>query len=83
MNTVSSIPVSAFDLVQLAVRRYSRRSHRLAAGVPCACGEQVNLEKAQFTKDEISAARAAYKPIAKRGSILYFAVSGLAALVSM
>jgi dynein heavy chain, axonemal len=48
-----------------------------------SCNAQVNLEKAQFTKDEIGAARAAYKPVAKRGSILYFAVSGLSALVSM
>ena len=44
---------------------------------------KLKLEKAAFTKDEIGEARAVYKPVAKRGSILYFAASGLSAIMSM
>ncbi|CAM9109021.1 unnamed protein product [Choristocarpus tenellus] len=44
---------------------------------------KVELEKAAFTKEEIGDARAVYKPVAKRGSILYFAEAGLAAIMSM
>lgn len=41
------------------------------------------LEEATQTKDEISKARSAYTPVAKRGSILYFALAGLAIIDSM
>lgn len=41
------------------------------------------LEEATLTKDEISKARSAYTPVAKRGSILYFALAGLAIIDSM
>ena len=41
------------------------------------------LEQSKFTKDEISKTRLQYTPVAKRGSILYFAESGLAAINSM
>jgi len=41
------------------------------------------LELAKVTKENISEARAAYKPTAKRGSILYFAEAGLATISSM
>ena len=41
------------------------------------------LEEATHTKDEISRARSAYTVVAKRGSILYFALAGLAAINSM
>ncbi|CAM9103575.1 unnamed protein product [Discosporangium mesarthrocarpum] len=44
---------------------------------------KMKLDKAAFTKEEISEARAVYKPVAKRGSILYFAESGLATIMSM
>ena len=44
---------------------------------------KLKLEKAAFTKEEIGEARAVYKPVAKRGSILYFAESGLSAIMSM
>lgn len=44
---------------------------------------KIKLEKAAFTKEEIGEARAVYKPVAKRGSILYFAESGLSAIMSM
>ena len=41
------------------------------------------LEEAKKTKEDISVARAVYKPVAKRGSILYFAEAGLAIINSM
>ena len=41
------------------------------------------LEEASHTKEEISKARAAYTSVAKRGSILYFALAGLAIINSM
>ncbi len=41
------------------------------------------LEEASLTKVEISRARSAYTPVAKRGSILYFALAGLALIDSM
>ena len=41
------------------------------------------LEQSTFTKDEISKARAAYTPTAKRGSILYFVMAGLSTIMSM
>jgi dynein heavy chain len=44
---------------------------------------QGKLQQAQETKEEISIARSAYKPVAKRGSILYFAEAGLATINSM
>ncbi|CAM9101409.1 unnamed protein product [Chrysoparadoxa australica] len=44
---------------------------------------KVKLEKAGFTKDEISEARAVYVPVAKRGSILYFAMAGMSSIMSM
>ncbi|GMH67856.1 hypothetical protein TrLO_g3024 [Triparma laevis f. longispina] len=44
---------------------------------------QGKLEEAQFTKNEINKARDAYKPVSKRGSILYFAASGLSMINSM
>jgi dynein heavy chain len=36
-----------------------------------------------LTKEEIGIARSAYKPVAKRGSILYFAEAGLSVINSM
>lgn len=44
---------------------------------------QKKLEEAKFTKEEISKARSVYTPVAKRGSILYFAEAGLANVMSM
>lgn len=44
---------------------------------------QNKLAIAKQTKDDISIARFAYKPVAKRGSILYFAEAGLATINSM
>ena len=44
---------------------------------------QGKLEQATFTKDEISKARAQYMPVAKRGSIMYFAEAGLATVMRM
>lgn len=44
---------------------------------------QGKLQQAEQTKDDISEARSVYKPVAKRGSILYFAESGLATINSM
>ncbi|RYH28883.1 hypothetical protein EON65_10520, partial [archaeon] len=44
---------------------------------------QGKLQLAEQTKDEISTARSVYKPVAKRGSILYFAEAGLAMINSM
>lgn len=44
---------------------------------------QGKLEEAQFTKTEIDKARNVYKPAASRGSILYFAASGLSTINSM
>ncbi|GMI47335.1 hypothetical protein TrCOL_g3071 [Triparma columacea] len=44
---------------------------------------QGKLEESQFTKDEINKNRDIYKPAAKRGSILYFAASGLSLINSM
>jgi len=44
---------------------------------------QGKLEEAQFTKTEIDKARNVYKPAAARGSILYFAASGLSMVNSM
>ena len=41
------------------------------------------LDLAKVTKEHISEARSAYKPTAKRGSILYFAEAGLATISSM
>jgi dynein heavy chain len=43
----------------------------------------LKLDEAKKTKIEIGDARSAYKPVAKRGSILYFAESGLAVINSM
>jgi dynein heavy chain len=43
----------------------------------------LKLSYAEVTKGEISTARAVYKPVAKRGSILYFAEAGLATINSM
>ena len=44
---------------------------------------QGKLQLAESTKADISTARAVYKPVAKRGSILYFAEAGLATISSM
>lgn len=44
---------------------------------------QGKLQMAQTTKENIGTARAVYKPVAKRGSILYFAEAGLATISSM
>ena len=44
---------------------------------------QGKMELAGKTKDEIGVARAVYKPVAKRGSILYFAEAGLVTINSM
>jgi dynein heavy chain, axonemal len=44
---------------------------------------QGKLQLAENTKAEISIARAVYKPVAKRGSILYFAEAGLVTINSM
>jgi dynein heavy chain, axonemal len=44
---------------------------------------QGKLQMAEQTKIEISSARAVYKPVARRGSILYFAEAGLASINSM
>jgi dynein heavy chain len=41
------------------------------------------LQQAEATKADISVARAVYNPVAKRGSILYFAEAGLATISSM
>ena len=41
------------------------------------------MEVATKTKEEISIARSAYQPVAKRGSILYFAEAGLATINTM
>ena len=41
------------------------------------------LEQAEFTKDEIDKSRLAYKPVAKRGSILYFAMADLSTIMSI
>lgn len=41
------------------------------------------LQLAEQTKGDISVARSVYKPVAKRGSILYFAEAGLATINSM
>ena len=41
------------------------------------------MQMANITKDEIGLARSAYQPVAKRGSILYFAEAGLATINSM
>lgn len=41
------------------------------------------MAQALTTKDDISSARSAYQPVAKRGSILYFAEAGLATINSM
>lgn len=44
---------------------------------------QNKLVMAESTKEEISLARSVYKPVAKRGSILYFAEASLATINSM
>jgi dynein heavy chain len=44
---------------------------------------QGKMQQASITKDEIGVARSAYQPVAKRGSILYFAEAGLATINSM
>ena len=44
---------------------------------------QGKLQQAALTKEEIGVARSAYKPVAKRGSILYFAEAGLSVINSM
>ena len=44
---------------------------------------QGKLQLAEQTKTEISVARSVYKPVAKRGSILYFAEAGLVTINSM
>lgn len=44
---------------------------------------KIKLQKAAFTKEEIGEARAVYKPVAKRGSILYFTESGLSTIMTM
>ena len=44
---------------------------------------QGKMQMANITKDEIGLARSAYQPVAKRGSILYFAEAGLATINSM
>jgi len=44
---------------------------------------QGKLEESKFTKDEISKAREVYKPVAKRGSILYFAMADLSMIMSI
>lgn len=44
---------------------------------------QSSLVQAEQTKVDIGLARAVYKPVAKRGSILYFAEAGLATINSM
>lgn len=44
---------------------------------------QGKLAMAQQTKEDISVARSVYKPVAKRGSILYFAEAGLSTISSM
>jgi dynein heavy chain len=41
------------------------------------------LEQAKFTKEETTKAREVYTPVAVRGSIMYFAMSGLSLLMSM
>ena len=41
------------------------------------------LEQSKFTQVEISKARAVYKPVALRGSILYFAMSALSTILKM
>ncbi len=43
----------------------------------------MKLQVAQQTKLDIGVARSVYQPVAKRGSILYFAEAGLAAIESM
>jgi dynein heavy chain len=43
----------------------------------------IKLEQAQFTKTEISKTRSGYTSVAKRGSILYFAVAGLSTIMSI
>lgn len=44
---------------------------------------QGKLEQTKQTKEDIGNARSVYKPVAKRGSILYFAEAGLATINSM
>jgi len=44
---------------------------------------QGKLEQSKFTTEEISKARAVYDPVAKRGSILYFAMAGMPNIMSM
>eukprot|EP01040_Poterioochromonas_malhamensis_P005875 gene5875-6317_t len=44
---------------------------------------QGKLQLAEQTKVDISTARSVYKPVAKRGSILYFAEAGLSTINSM
>ena len=44
---------------------------------------QGKLQLAEKTKADISEARSVYKPVAKRGSILYFAEAGLSTINSM
>lgn len=44
---------------------------------------QGKLQLAEKTKEDIGVARSVYKPVAKRGSILYFAEAGLATISSM
>jgi dynein heavy chain len=41
------------------------------------------LDQAAFTKAEITKTRSLYSPVAKRGSILYFTMSGLSLIMSM
>jgi len=41
------------------------------------------IENAAFTKEEIQAARKQYSPVAKRGSILFFSLSGLSTIMKM
>lgn len=44
---------------------------------------KAKLDKATYTKEEISEARAVYMPVARRGSILYFAASGLSTIMAI
>mmetsp|Transcript_25191 Transcript_25191/g.84661 ORF Transcript_25191/g.84661 Transcript_25191/m.84661 type:complete len:4540 (+) Transcript_25191:178-13797(+) len=44
---------------------------------------KAKLEQSKFTKDEISKARSAYQPVAKRGSVVYFVMASLSAINAM
>lgn len=75
LKTLASSTGNILDNVELIVTLEEAKTK--------AVDIHAQIENATFTKEEIQAARRQYEPVAKRGSILFFALSGLSTLMRM